>query len=193
MVGSENSAHTVRIVALCGSVRRASFNRQLMATALTFLPSHVDYEWAEIGDLPVYNEDLEAERPPAVHRIRRQIQEADGILMATPEYNHSLPGGLKNAIDWLSRNPSVLAGKPLVLMGVSIGRIGTARAQMQWREVFYTCQMIHVPQPEIYVTIGGSFQDGRLVKPDAVEKVRESVLALVKWIETHRPSPADAR
>lgn len=177
---------TIRILALCGSVRRGSFNRQLLTTALTFLPADVGVEWADIGDLPVFNQDMEADRPDCVVRIRRQVEAADGIVMATPEYNHSLPGGLKNAIDWLSRNPSVLGGKPLAMMGASIGRIGTARAQLQWREVFFTCGMVLVRHPEIYLTTGEGFQNGRLIDREALDKVQKAVTALIEWIEHRR-------
>jgi len=143
-----------RIVAFAGSLRRGSFNRALIHAALELAPEGMTVEQIEIGELPFYNADVEAEGdPPSVPAFKSALRQADGILIATPEYNYSVPGVLKNAIDWASRPPgkSVLNRKPAAIMGASVGATGTARAQYHLRQIFVFLNMFPIDQPEVMI------------------------------------------
>ena len=132
------------IVGICGSVRRASFNLMLLRAAADAAPSGTSVDIASIRDIPLYDGDLEAEHgvPVPVQQLKDRIAAADGLLIATPEYNNSLPGPLKNAIDWLTRPPSdiprVFRGKPVAVIGATPGMGGTALAQAAWLPVLRT-------------------------------------------------------
>ena len=128
----------VRILALSGSVRVGSLNLGLLRAARELAPPDVDVTIAELADLPLYNQDLEAAGDPApVQRLKAQVRAADAVLIATPEHNGIIPALLANALEWLSRPPrqSVLRARPLAIMGASPGRGGTARAQLVLRQV----------------------------------------------------------
>lgn len=129
----------MRILTLNGSLRRESLNGRLLRAAAHHLPADVTLEHCEhVGALPLFDEDVEAEGPPApVHRFQRAIAEADAVLIATPEYNGSLPGVLKNALDWASRpgGDAVLAGVPVAVVGASPSRFGAAWAQADTRRI----------------------------------------------------------
>jgi chromate reductase len=143
-----------RIVALAGSLRRRSFNRALIAAAAEVSPPALTIELVEIGALPFYDADLEAEGdPPAVAAYKTALAAADGVLIATPEYNDGIPGVLTNALDWGSRLPgrSPLAGKPTMVMGASPSQVGTARAQLHLRQVLGHVQARVLPPPELLV------------------------------------------
>jgi chromate reductase, NAD(P)H dehydrogenase (quinone) len=143
-----------RIIAIAGSLRRRSFNRALIAAAAEVAPPTFTIELAEIGVLPFYDADLEAEGdPPAVAEFKTALGGADGVLIATPEYNDGLPGVLTNALDWGSRLPgrSPLAGKPTMVMGASPSQVGTARAQLHLRQVLAHVQARVLPPPELLV------------------------------------------
>jgi chromate reductase len=132
------------IVGLCGSLRSASFNMMLLRSAAELAPSGSAIEIATIKDIPLYDGDLEAAQgvPSPVEELKAQIAAADGLLVATPEYNNSIPGVLKNAIDWLSRPPSdikrVFGGRPVAVMGATPGPGGTTLAQAAWLPVLRT-------------------------------------------------------
>ena len=122
------------VVAFAGSLRRASYNRALLRAAAELSPSALHISVFELDDIPLYNEDIEAAgAPPSVVQLRDAIRKADGLLIATPEYNYGVPGVLKNTIDWLSRPPrdSALDGKVAAVMGALRGITGTARSQLQ--------------------------------------------------------------
>jgi len=145
---------TARIIAIAGSLRRRSFNRALVAAAAEVAPPALTIELAEIGILPFYDADLEAEGdPPAVAEFKTALARADGVLIATPEYNDGIPGVLTNALDWGSRLPgrSPLAGKPTMVMGASPSQVGTARAQLHLRQVLGHVQARVLPPPELLV------------------------------------------
>src|SRR4026209_985314 len=132
--GSEQS---LSFVGIAGSLRRASINRGLIRAAVDGAPAGTSVVPYELADIPMFNADVEAGGdPPAVADFKRAIASADALLIATPEYNHCVPGVLKNAIDWASRpaRESVLTGKPVAIMGASTGRGGTARAQAHLRD-----------------------------------------------------------
>ena len=142
------------VVGLAGSLRRASFNRALLRTAQELAPPTLRIEIHELADIPLYNEDVERSGvPESVARLREAVGKADGLLIATPEYNHGVPGVLKNTIDWLSRPPrgSVLNGKPAAIMGASPGVVGTARSQSQLRQAFVFTNTPTLLQPEVLV------------------------------------------
>jgi chromate reductase len=144
-----------RVAGIAGSLRRGSFNRALLRTAQEMAPPSLAIDIHEIGQLPLFNQDVEDEKvPDAAVALRQAVRDADGLLIVTPEYNHGVPGVLKNAIDWLSRPPrdSALNGKPTALMGASPGMTGTARAQSQLRQSFVFTNTYAMPQPEVLVS-----------------------------------------
>jgi chromate reductase, NAD(P)H dehydrogenase (quinone) len=143
-----------RIIAFAGSLRRGSFNRALIRAAEELAPEGMTVEAIEIGDLPFYNADVEAEGdPPTVELFKASIREADGLLIATPEYNDGIPGVLTTAIDWGSRLPgrAPLTGKPVALMGASPSQVGTARAQLHLRQLLGHSHARVLPPPELLV------------------------------------------
>lgn len=132
------------IIGLCGSLRRASFNTRLLQAAAELLPEQTTIEIASLHGIPLYDGDVEAAEgiPPLVADLKSRIAAADGLLIATPEYNNSVPGVLKNAIDWLSRPPAdiprVFRGRPVAVMGATTGAGGTGLAQAAWLPVLRT-------------------------------------------------------
>jgi chromate reductase len=152
-----------RIVGIAGSLRRASFNRSLLNAAVELSPAQLAIAIHEIGTLPFYNQDVEDEHvPDTVATLRQAVRDADGILIATPEFNYGVPGVLKNAIDWLSRPPrqSALNRRPVAIMGASAGMTGTARAQMQLRQAFVFTNSYVMCQPEVLVSHARDKFDG---------------------------------
>jgi chromate reductase, NAD(P)H dehydrogenase (quinone) len=143
-----------RIVAFAGSLRRASFNRALLRAAAELAPAGMTIEPIEIGGLPFYDADVEAQGDPSeVAAFKASLRDADGLLLATPEYNDGIPGVLTNAIDWASRLPgrSPLVGKPVAVVGASPSQIGTARAQLHLRQVLGHVRARVLPPPELLV------------------------------------------
>jgi chromate reductase len=175
-----------RILGIAGSLRRASFNRGLIRAAIELAPPGITVATYELDEVPIYNADVEADGDPApVAALKRAIDEADALLLATPEYNHCIPGVLKNAIDWASRpaRASVLSGKPVAVMGASPGRGGTARAQAQLRDgLTYTGSLV-LPLPELLVPLAGEKfdDDGDLFDDATRAEVRDVLIALAAW------------
>jgi chromate reductase, NAD(P)H dehydrogenase (quinone) len=158
------------VVGFAGSLREGSFNRALLRAAVELAPSTLRIVEHDLKALPLYNADVEATVVPAsVADLRDAVRRADALLIATPEYNHGVPGVLKNAIDWLSRPPrgSALDGKPAAIMGASPGMTGTARAQTQLREAFVFTNTYALLRPEVLVAhAAGKFDSsGRLTDP----------------------------
>jgi chromate reductase, NAD(P)H dehydrogenase (quinone) len=147
-------ASGIKICGISGSFRRGSFNTALLRACREFLPEGVVLEEVPIADLPFYNADVEAEGfPPTVARMRRSLASADAVILAVPEYTHSIPGVLQNALDWGSRPPDMpLARKPLAIIGASTGPVGTARAQIHLREMASALNMVVVYKPEVLVS-----------------------------------------
>ena len=147
-------ARVFNVVGFAGSLRRGSYNRALLRAATELAPPALHIVIHELDGIPLYNGDIEAAgAPQSVVQLRDAIRQADGLLIATPEYNHGVPGVLKNAIDWLSRPPrdSALNGKVAALMGASPGMTGTARGQSQLRQAFVFTNTYALLQPEILV------------------------------------------
>jgi chromate reductase len=173
------------ILGLSGSLRAGSFNTNLLRAARDLAPSGVAIDIANIGRLPLYNEDVRlAGYPPDVADFRAAIAAADALLVATPEYNHSVPGVLKNAIDWASRPPDApLAGKPAAIMGASGGLGGTIRAQHHLRQTFVSVNVLAINRPEVVVREAAKKfdADGNLTDEDTRQHVARLVEALVAW------------
>src|SRR5246500_1928773 len=144
----------ITVLGICGSLRAGSHNKAALQNAIEMKPPGMAIETADIGSIPLYNEDVRAQGfPPPVETLRRQIAAADALLFATPEYNYSIPGVLKNAIDWASRPPDQpFAGKPIALMGASPGRFGSARAQYHLRQTCVFLDMLPLNRPEVFVS-----------------------------------------
>jgi chromate reductase len=142
-----------QIGVLVGSLRKGSFNRQLAQAIERLAPAEFAYAHLEIGDLPLYSQDDEGNPPQSVQRLKREIAAADGLLFVTPEYNRSIPGVLKNAIDHASRSygKSVFVAKPAGLLGVSTGVIGTAMAQQNLRNILAYLDVPTLGQPEAFI------------------------------------------
>ena len=178
-----------RIAVVVGSLRADSFNRQV-AEAMTRLPAAEghEFDFLGIGDLPLYNQDDDADPPEAAVRLKRQIREADGVMFVTPEYNRALPGPLKNAIDHASRpyGDSAWAGKPAGMLGVSVGAIGTALAQRDLRCALAYLDMPTLGQPEVYL----QWAEGLVTEEGEIgEKSRDFLdtwmAAFVELVQTH--------
>jgi chromate reductase len=184
------------ILGIAGSLRRASYNRGLIRAAAEVAPRGLKVVVHDIGDLPLYNGDIESEGDPrAVHRLKAAIAGADGLLLATPEYNHCVPGVLKNAIDWASRpaRASVLTGKPVAIMGASSGRGGTARAQAHLRDGLTYTNGYVLPLPEVLVPLVGEKADvdGNLVDPETRDEIHDLLKAFGAWIRRMRATESD--
>lgn len=174
-----------RVLGISGSLRRGSYNTELLRVAAELAPEGVIVDLADISELPLYNADIERERglPPSVQRLRDQIAEADGILFATPEYNYSITGAMKNAIDWASRRPSPLDEKPAAIMGTG-GRSGTARAQRHLRDILQHNDVQVVGRPEVALPGAWSlFGDGSLSDQRSRDRIRLLLEALRDRIE----------
>ncbi len=185
---------TIAVLGLSGSLRRDSLNTALLHEAARLAPTGMRIDVATLHDIPLYDGDLEAEGiPAAVTALAERIAAADAMLIVSPEYNYSLPGVLKNGIDWLSRvKGKPFAGKPLALMGTSPGRFGTARMQYHLRQVLLFTEAWVLPKPE--VMLGGGAQlfdaDGRLVDESASGLVRRQLETLAAAVESGRRGAA---
>ncbi len=187
--GDGAQAEGTRVLGICGSLRAGSYNRALLRVARELTPDGMEIDiFEDLGHVPPYNGDVEAEGdPPEVTAFKRAIADADGVLIATPEYNYGTTGVLKNAIDWASRPPrqSVLDRKPVALMGASTGIGGTAQAQLQVRQALAFPGAQTMPEPELLVSrVRDKFDgDGRLTD----ELVRTALGALLEsfseWVE----------
>jgi chromate reductase len=184
----ELNTEPTSIGVVIGSLRNNSINRRIFDELRALAPENVDLYEIGIGDLPHYNEDLERDPPQIVSRFREQIAAADGILFITPEYNHSIPGVLKNAIDWASRphNPRPpIYGKPGAIVGGSTGRSGTMRAQLALRQILPVSNVLVMNKPDVYVTFAEEKfdADGRLADEQTIDQLRDFLGGFVRWIQ----------
>lgn len=154
---------TINILGVVGSLRAESYNRAALRAARKLLPSHTTLDDFELGGLPLFNQDRENDPPPSLVEFKRRIRAADAILFVTPEYNYSVPGVLKNAIDCASRpyGDNAWSGKPTAIMGASIGNLGTARAQYHLRQMLVFLNMPVVNQPEVMIANAASRFDAQ--------------------------------
>lgn len=183
---------TLQILGFAGSLRRASYNRALLEAARQSAPEDMAIEVFDLAAIPLYNGDVEAEGlPEGVRQFKQAIAGADGVLMATPEYNHGVPGVMKNAVDWASRPPGAapLGGKPVGIIGASPGITGTARGQSQLRQAFEFTNSYCMPQPELLVfKAHEKFDDqGRLTDSATAEYLRRYLAAFAAWVRRFQP------
>jgi chromate reductase, NAD(P)H dehydrogenase (quinone) len=181
-------SNPVRILGIAGSLRRGSYNRAALRAAVQLVPQNASLEVFELDGIPGFNQDEEQNPPAKVADLKQHVRNADAIMIVTPEYNYSIPGVLKNAIDWASRpyGDSAWNGKPVAIMGASIGTFGTARAQYHLRQSFVFLNMFPINQPE--VMIGNAAQrfdaHGNLTDETTKNLIRQLLQNLVDW--THR-------
>jgi chromate reductase len=175
----------LKILGIPGSLRQASFNRFALVAARSLLPPGASLDTFELEGIPVYNQDLDKQPPARVVELKARIRAADAILFATPEYNYSVPGVLKNAIDWASRpyGDSAWQGKPVAMMSASVGILGGARAQYHLRQSFVFLNMYPVNQPEVLIANAAQrFNErGELTDEAARELIRKLLAELVAW------------
>jgi chromate reductase len=184
-------ATSLNVVGIAGSLRRGSYNRGLIRAALELVPPGMRIAPHDLGDLPMFDADLEAlGDPDPVRRLKEAIGAADALLIATPEYNRCVPGVLKNAIDWASRPPrqSVLTNKPVAIMGASTGGGGTARAQAHLRDGLGYTNGLVLPQPEVLVPFAASRFDeaGNLHDDQTKDAIRDLLVAFAEWVRQLR-------
>ncbi len=170
----------IKILGLAGSLRKASFNRMALRAAQGLVPAGATLEAIDLPDLPGFNQDNEKSPPAAVTELKARIRAADAILIVSPEYNYSIPGVLKNAIDWCARpyGDSAWKGKPVAIMGASTGALGTARAQYHLRQCLVFLDMPAVNQPEVMISAAASkFDQGGNLTDDTARKLIGQLLA----------------
>ncbi|HEU5167513.1 MAG TPA: NAD(P)H-dependent oxidoreductase [Chitinophagaceae bacterium] len=179
----------IQLVGMSGSLRKGSYNTMLLKAAAHLLPANVSMDVVSIEDIPLYNADLDLpaakQRPEVVEHFRKMLTDADGILISSPEYNYSIPGGLKNAIDWASRGEdSPLLHKPVAVIGATTGLWGTVRMQMSFHNVFLFLDMKPVYKPEVLVAQAEKKfdRDGNLVDEMAKKLVKQKLEALKEMI-----------
>lgn len=178
----------LNVLGVAGSLRQASYNRALLRTATELAPPELNIKIFDLLPIPMYNEDVEAKgEPQSVQDFKKAIGEADGLLIATPEYNYGVPGVLKNAIDWASRpaGKSTIYGKPAAIMGASQGSGGTIRSQLSLRQTFLFVEVYSMMKPEILIAnCRDKFDDkGNLTDQRTREFLTKFLKSFVSWIE----------
>jgi chromate reductase len=184
----------LRFLGISGSLRAASFNTAALRAAAELVPAGVSFDLATIRDIPLYDDDVRAAgMPPAVAALQSAIAGADAVVIATPEYNYSVPGVLKNAIDWLSRtDPQPFQGKPVAIIGASPGAIGTARAQYDLRKTFVFLDAHVLNKPEVMIGAAHTRFDaeGKLIDETTRKFLASMLEALRVWTLRLRAQPA---
>jgi len=180
---------TYRIAVVVGSLRRDSFNKQLAGALAKLVPSDVEFATVRIDDLPLYNQDDDAKQAEPVRRLKSEIAAAQGVLFVTPEYNRSVPGVLKNAIDNASRpyGQSAWAGKPAAVVGISVGAIGTALAQQHLRNILAYLDMPTLGQPEVFLQDKPGFFDanGGIANDGTKQFLQKFVERFAQFVKEH--------
>lgn len=179
----------LKVRGICGSLRRGSFNRAALDAAIRLAPAGMVIEPLDWADLPVYNADDDGDRTPeSAKRFKEGIRAADAVLIVSPEYNYSIPGGLKNAIDWASREkqgtPHCFLDKPVAIMGASPGNIATARMQYHLRQVFVFLDSRVLTKPEVMIGQAPSKFDanGKLTDEGTQKAIKGQLEAFAAWI-----------
>lgn len=181
----------MRVLSIPGSIRRESYNRSLLEAAAEVAPPGMSMTvYDTLGTVPVFNEDLERPTPPGVARLREAVSSSDGLLIATPEYNQSVPGVVKNMIDWLSRSDpgTGLQGKPVAVTGVTTGPWGTRLAQTMLRQILTSTQALVLPEPTLFLRDAGQiFNENRILSDDETgERLRQLLASFEAWIQLTR-------
>jgi len=177
-----NAQAPIAVLGLSGSLRALSYNSGALRAVDSLLPEGMRFRTASLADLPFYNADVEQQGLPApVERLRQEVAGADALLFAVPEYNFSIPGALKNALEWLSRGPNPPAqGKPCAMFGASISPLGTARGQFHFRHICVSLNMIPVNAPHVDITNARAKFDAesRLTDQASLDQLRQLLAAL---------------
>ncbi len=175
----------MKVLGIAGSLRKASFNKALLCAAQEVAPAGMDIDVFDLEGIPPYNQDLDYQPPARVTALKARVRAADAVLIATPEYNYSIPGVLKNAIDWASRpyGDNAFDDKPVALMGASVGQIATARAQYHLRQSFVFLNMHPLNRPEVMVPFAEEKVDpsGRLIDERARQGIKGLLESLAAW------------
>ncbi len=177
-----------QIAVIVGSLRKDSFNRKLAEALAKLAPPEFSFKHLEIGNLPLYNQDDDANPAATVTQLKSEIKAAQGLLFVTPEYNRSIPGVLKNAIDHASRpyGQSAWAGKPAAVVGISVGSTGTALAQQHLRNVLAYLDVPTLGQPEIFIQLKeGLFDESGSIGAASKEFLQNWMNQYVEWVKTH--------
>ncbi|HRF29817.1 MAG: NAD(P)H-dependent oxidoreductase [Azonexus sp.] len=173
----------LKLLGICGSLRRQSTNAGLLRAAMAELPEGVSMAIADLSEVPFYNADLST-KPAAVDKLLAQMATADALVLACPEYNYSIAPALKNALDWASREPNnaLLAGKPAAILGAG-GGMGTSRAQYHLRQVCVFLDLHPLNKPEVFANaFAGAFDaDGNLTDAKLIQQVAAQMQALAAW------------
>jgi chromate reductase len=181
-----NGSDTVRVLGIAGSLRRNSFNRATLRAAQQLAPEGMQIDGFDIAPIPLYNEDVRQQGfPPVVEDLRARIKAADGLLIVSPEYNYSIPGVLKNAIDWASRPPEQpFDGKPIGIMGASAGVMGGGRAQYHLRQCFVFLNSLVMNRPEVMIPAAQSKFDatGSLTDQPTRDFIAAHLAAFKAWV-----------
>jgi chromate reductase len=179
------SEQVVNIIGIAGSLRAGSYNRAALRAASALLPNDAKLEIFDIDGIPGFNQEQEQQPPPKVVELKKRVRAADAVLFVTPEYNYSVPGVLKNAIDWASRpyGDNAWQNKPVAVMGASGGALGSSRAQYHLRQIFVFLNMYPVNRPEVMITNASARFDavGNLIDKETTELIRQLLQELVTW------------
>ncbi|HLN45058.1 MAG TPA: NAD(P)H-dependent oxidoreductase [Candidatus Sulfotelmatobacter sp.] len=177
----------LKFLGLIGSLRKDSYNKALMKTSFELLPDNVTLEIFDLADFPLFNQDLMQNPPTIIREFKAKIRGSDAILIASPEYNYSIPGMLKNAIDWASRPPTDNAwdGKPAAIISASTGKLGGARMQYHLRQTFVFVNMYPINRPEFMLANARNYFDeaGNLKDEDTRKRLQELLQALADWTQ----------
>jgi chromate reductase len=183
----------ITILGIAGSLRRQSYNRSALRAAQQLVPAGATLDIFELDGIPGFNQDDEQNPPAKVVELKKRVRAADAILFVTPEYNYSVPGVLKNAIDWASRpyGDSAWNGKPAAIMGASIGNIATARAQYHLRQMFVFLNILAINQPEVMIGNAAERFDenGNLTDEETKDYIRKLLQNLVAWTQRIQQPP----
>ena len=183
----------VKILGFVGSLRKDSYNKALMRAAVELTPENAEMEVFDLKEIPPFNQDFERDPPPSVKEFKAKIKTADALLITTPEYNYSIPGVLKNAMDAASRPhaDNVFDGKPVAIMSASIGRLGGARAQYHLRQTFVYLNMHPINQPEVMLSQAAHNIDekGNLANEETRKLIGQLLKELVQWTKKLSEKP----
>jgi len=183
----------IKVLAFAGSLRTGSYNKALIRTAVELAPENISLEVFNLEGIPPFNQEFEGNPPQKVAEFKEKIRKNDALLIATPEYNYSIPGVLKNAIDWASRPKAdmPLEGKPVAIMSASTGRFGGARAQYQLRQSFIFLNMHPVNRPEVMLSDAAHNVDsnGRVTNEQTCQLIRQLLESLAEWTNRLREKP----
>jgi chromate reductase len=175
----------IKILGFAGSLRKGSYNKMLLQEAVRLAPQNAQIETFDLAGIPLYNQDEENDPPQRVKEFKAKIRASDALLIVTPEYNYSIPGVLKNAIDWASRpyGDNAFDGKPVAIMSASTGMIGGARAQYHLRQICVFLNMYPVNTPEVFVSFAPQKFDenGRLTDENTKRFITQLLQNLVRW------------